>query len=213
MGLRPSPQPSGEASPSRKKSRRGSLGYHLPRKSTALASRHSPGWEAATRYRRERQSRYVLLPRDSGLRGPNNPFFQPRLPKGMRHTHLMVIETCARHTGTASGRRFGLARIAGAWNSARHSTQKNERAISLARPRPLCSDFRRSGSGPDHNACRPESLGTHEPRPQFPRSSMTTLAAKVFHCHPFPVAWTESRCRFSEMTVTPLSPSGRSLFR
>jgi hypothetical protein len=49
--------------------------------------------------------------------------------------------------------------------------------------------------------------------PQFPRSAMTTLTARAFHCHPFPVAWTESRCRFSEMTVTPLSPSGRSLFR
>ena len=41
--------------------------------------------------------------------------------------------------------------------STRQHTQ-SERAISLARSRPLYSDFRRSGSSPDHNACYPRII-------------------------------------------------------
>ena len=51
---------------------------------------------------------------------------------------------------------------------------KNERAISLARPRPLCSDFRRSGSASRHKVCRPESLSTRKLQP---------AVSSLFHDH------------------------------
>ena len=62
------------------------------------------------------------------------------------------------------------------------------------------------GRLPDHNSCIPESLSTHEPKPAVSSLFHNTLAAKAFHYHPSPVAWRESRCRFSKMAVSPLSP-------
>jgi hypothetical protein len=60
---------------------------------------------------------------------------------------------------------------------------------------------------PDHNICDLEVIQQNTNlRPRFPHSSVITLAAKAFHHHPFPVARTESRYRFSEMAVSPLPP-------
>jgi len=63
---------------------------------------------------------------------------------------------------------------------------------------------------PDHNACHPGIV-------RHPRATARAFTS-LFHDHircksfsnrrPFPVARTESRCRFSETAASPLSPSG-----
>ena len=59
----------------------------------------------------------------------------------------------------------------------------------------------------------PESLGTHEQQPVLlPHSSVPHSSQELSFCRPFPVTRIEPRCRFSKTTVSPLSPSGRSLF-
>jgi hypothetical protein len=59
----------------------------------------------------------------------------------------------------------------------------------------------------------PESLGTHERQPVLlPHSSVPHSSQELSFCRPFPVTRIEPRCRFSKTTVSPLSPSGRSLF-
>src|SRR5882757_403035 len=61
--------------------------------------------------------------------------------------------------------------------------KKNERAISLARPRPLDSDFRRSGSASESQLwLSPNHLGLTNLRSHAPRSSKITAAART--CSP-----------------------------
>jgi len=58
---------------------------------------------------------------------------------------------------------------------------KNERAISLARSRPLCSDFRRSGSGSRSQRLLSRIVWHPRAEPVFlPHSSMIPLAARAF---------------------------------
>jgi hypothetical protein len=45
---------------------------------------------------------------------------------------------------------------------------------------PSLSDFRRSGSAPDHNVCRPKSLGAHEPKP-----ATSSFLQNHSHCESF----------------------------
>jgi hypothetical protein len=84
---------------------------------------------------------------------------------------------------------------------------KSERAISLARPRPLYSDFQRSGSGSRSQPLFPGII--RHPRAET-RVFLTLLRShslqELSHRRPFPVAWTEFRCRFSKTTAGLLSP-------
>ncbi len=104
-----------------------------------------------------------------------------------------------------------LASIPSGVNYPSHKKREGDISREIS---PSLSDFSKIRFG---NQITMFAVGDHlastSRSPRFPRSSQTTLTARVFLCHPFPVARTESRYRFSEMTVTPLSPSGRSLFR
>jgi hypothetical protein len=75
----------------------------------------------------------------------------------------------------------------------RGGTTKSERANSLARTRPLYSDFQRSGSGSRSQRLLPRnhSVPTNL-RPHLPHSSMITLAARAFLPPSVPVARIES---------------------
>jgi hypothetical protein len=90
----------------------------------------------------------------------------------------------------------------------------SERAISLARTRPLSSDIRRPGSGSrSQRLSRQNHSAPAVCSPRIPHSSTITLAVRASHHRPFPVAWTEYRCRFSRTIVSRLSPLEDLLFR
>ncbi len=85
--------------------------------------------------------------------------------------------------------------------------EKNERAISLARSRPLDSDLRRSGSASESQLrFSLNHLGLTNLRSHAPRSSKITAAARTSSPPSVSSCLAESRCRFSEMTVCLLSP-------
>ena len=93
---------------------------------------------------------------------------------------------------------------------------KSERAISLARPRPLAVRFLEDPvRRPGHDIVIPEFVGTCELAPALPCSSVITSAAKAFSVpsqHPVS-RMPESRCRSLSIFPFLLSPSGRLLFR
>jgi len=84
---------------------------------------------------------------------------------------------------------------------------KNEGAISLASHRPPIPIFGDPVRLPDHNFGSPRITRHSRTHARvFLALLRSLLPQEPSRRHPFPVAWPESRCRFSKMTVCPLSP-------
>src|SRR5216684_8046033 len=92
--------------------------------------------------------------------------------------------------------------------------EKNERAISLARSRPLDSDLRRSGSASESQLrFSPNHLGLTNLRSHAPRSSKITIAARTCSPPPFPSCLARVSLPIPEDDCLFALSSGRSLFR
>jgi hypothetical protein len=103
----------------------------------------------------------------------------PHIAKNERDTRI----SCKRHQATTAGAVVDLEKCDGGWLQSICYERQNERAISLARPRPLDSDFRRSGSASGSQLwLSPNHLGLTNLRPLAPRSSQITVAART--CSP-----------------------------
>ena len=91
---------------------------------------------------------------------------------------------------------------------------KARRAISLARPRPLCSDFRRSVSASESQLWfSPNHAALTNLRSLVPRSSQITVAARTFSLPSLSSRLARASLPILEDDCLSALSSGRSLFR
>jgi hypothetical protein len=92
---------------------------------------------------------------------------------------LAMVDIRERYAGLWRGIQDGV--IERRFRARPRRQHKSERAISLARPRPLYSDFQRFGSGSRSQRLLPRNHSAPaSPNPRIPHFSTITLAARSF---------------------------------